>query len=122
MSGEDAALDACVVEDVLDGVGHEIHGVDVGVGVAVAVSWEVDSNNPHVAHVGEHEGAPYIEVLEESMEEDECAGVFAAFVAIVEFTSFEQQGFVLFHDIFFLNTNLANNMSINQRICLLGHL
>ena len=83
VAGHNALVDAGVVEDGFDGVGHKVHRVYVGVGGAVAVAWQIDGDDTHRAHIGQCERAPNAEILQKTVQQDECLGVFATFVAIV---------------------------------------
>ena len=49
-----------------------------------------------MAHIGEHIGAPDIEILEEAVQEDQRAGVAATFVAIVYVAAIDGDDTVLF--------------------------
>ena len=93
----DALVDTGFVEHFFDDFRHEIHGVDIGEGLAEAVAGEVDGDDTHVVHVGEDVGAPDVEALEESMEEDEGFAVFAAFVTVVDCASVDGESTMLFH-------------------------
>ena len=93
----DALVDTGFVEDRFHDFGHEIHGVHVTEVLGEAVAGEVDGDYAKVVHVGEHIGAPYVETLQESVEQNQCFCVAAAFVAVVDGAAVDRDCAVLFH-------------------------
>ena len=67
VSHDDALLDAGILQHGLHAAGHEVHGVDVGIALAVAVARKVDSDDAHLVHQLQHQRAPDVQILHESM-------------------------------------------------------
>lgn len=98
MSYHNTLVNTGFIEHCLHDSRHEIHRMHFGETFGMAVSRKIDGNNTQVVHVGEHVGAPYIEALQEAMEQDYHLAIAATLVAVMNGTAVNHDNTVLFHN------------------------